>query len=510
MRTAIALGIVALATVLSVVFAAREQDLIKDLPGWDGDNVMYAGLMEVEPKYGSNMFYWLTLADEEPENKPVVLWLTGGPGCSGLLGLMSEMGPFFAGPDNKLLPNPWGWNTLANMIYIESPIGVGFSYSHNTSRYNVGDQQTAEVSYAFLLEFFAAYPELAENDFYITGESYGGHYTVNLSAYILKMQKQAAAGSPAFPNSFKGMAVGNAWTDAPLDNMGCVLDWDSHTIISEDVAKGLLATCDFAHIGPFAAAEGVDPAACNKYYNEAMTQMGDITIYNIYWPVCLSSSEITGQGHALYRALAQGPETDSAAQLGRVMDKLITMQQRKLADAAAAAAAVGPAPPPYDPAPVCVSNYLTAYLNDPAVQAAIHAPKLPYAWSGCSSIVKYSYPDLLASVVPKYLDDLFPANIRVRVYSGDVDGIVPTPGTKLWIDTMNLTVATGGDFRSWTDPFNQVGGWTTTYENGHGGEFMFSTVRNAGHEVPEYQGPRAWTYIKAFLDGTDLPAPTKP
>ena len=63
-------------------------DLIKDLPGWDGDNVMYAGLMEVEPKYGSNMFYWLTLADEEPENKPVVLWLTGGPGyvCVELVG----------------------------------------------------------------------------------------------------------------------------------------------------------------------------------------------------------------------------------------------------------------------------------------------------------------------------------------------------------------------------------------------------------------------------------------
>lgn len=473
-------------------------DRIHDLPGWEGDNVMYSGTIEVEPEYGSEMFYWFVEADEKPEDAPVVLWLTGGPGCSGLLGLFSEMGPWFAGPDNKLLPNPWGWNTLANFLTIESPIGVGFSNSKNTSRYTTGDLQTAENSYSFLLKFFAAYPEYAKNGFYVTGESYGGHYVPELTAFINAMNKKAPANEVI---NLKGMAVGNAWTWSTLDNKGCVLDWSSHTIISEETANGLLATCDFGKIGPFFEEEDndaqVDPAKCNDYYNTAMAEMGDITIYNIYWPVCQSSAEITSQGHALYRALAQGPEGDAAATLGRAMTKKIEAQQARLS-----------ALPPDNASPVCVSEYLTQYLNTPEVQKAIHAPSLPYAWSGCSSIVHYSYPDLLASVVPVYVDDLFHTDLRVRVYSGDVDGIVPTPGTKLWIDYMNLTVSS--EFRSWTDAYNQVGGWTTTYDNGNGGQFMFSTVRNAGHEVPGYTPSRAWTYIKAFLEGTDLPKPTQP
>lgn len=52
----------------------------------------------------------------------------GGPGCSGLLGLLSEMGPFRAAPGGAVLdPFPWGWTQTANIIFVEQPLFVGFS-----------------------------------------------------------------------------------------------------------------------------------------------------------------------------------------------------------------------------------------------------------------------------------------------------------------------------------------------------------------------------------------------
>jgi hypothetical protein len=90
-------------------------------------------------------------------------------GCSSLLGLMTENGPFSVLDDGKTLKsNPTAWNTLANMIWLESPAGVGFSWSSD-GNYTTGDDQTAKDNYQFLVEFFKMFPQYAKNDFYIAG-----------------------------------------------------------------------------------------------------------------------------------------------------------------------------------------------------------------------------------------------------------------------------------------------------------------------------------------------------
>jgi len=87
-------------------------------------------------------------SQKDPKNDPVALWTNGGPGCSGLEGLLTEQGPFRAVGNGTLIANPYSWNLLSNMIFIEAPAGVGFSYSDNRQDYEqVGDARTAQDNY---------------------------------------------------------------------------------------------------------------------------------------------------------------------------------------------------------------------------------------------------------------------------------------------------------------------------------------------------------------------------
>jgi len=77
-----------------------------------------------------------------------------GPGCSGLLGFMTEMGAFRPQKDMTLELNDWRWNKIANMVYIEQPVGVGFSYTDDDDEYHTGDKQAAQDNYQVLLKVF--------------------------------------------------------------------------------------------------------------------------------------------------------------------------------------------------------------------------------------------------------------------------------------------------------------------------------------------------------------------
>ena len=120
-------------------------------------------------------FYYLAASRNDPANDPVVLWLTGGPGCSSLLAAFTENGPCLVpetGPNaGKAVFNPYGWNSNATVIWLDQPAGVGFSYGPET------DKDEADVGvdgYAFLQAFFKAHPALQSRPFFVFGESYGG------------------------------------------------------------------------------------------------------------------------------------------------------------------------------------------------------------------------------------------------------------------------------------------------------------------------------------------------
>lgn len=170
------------------------------VPGFN----QFSGYLTVSQDNGRRIFYWYVESQRDPKNDPVVFWtngmlpqyrnmslmmrccieshsnalalLAGGPGCSGLIGFGAEHGPFFMEKDGKLGPNPHSWNTVASILYVEQPAGVGFSYSETQSDYETNDQKAASDMYVLIREFLARFPERKGNDFYIASESYGGHY----------------------------------------------------------------------------------------------------------------------------------------------------------------------------------------------------------------------------------------------------------------------------------------------------------------------------------------------
>ncbi|CAG2174747.1 unnamed protein product, partial [Oppiella nova] len=118
----------------------------------------------------------------DPENAPVVLWLNGGPGCSSLFGNLGENGPFRVNSDGKtLVLNPHSWNTVANVIYLESPVSVGFSYKDDKKYHNT-DKSTAEDNHLALEAFF-------ENSWTTPDGSVAGfvqHYEKSLSFVLVR------------------------------------------------------------------------------------------------------------------------------------------------------------------------------------------------------------------------------------------------------------------------------------------------------------------------------------
>ena len=147
----------------------------------------YSGYLNASDTH--KFHYWFVESQNDPANSPVLLWLNGGPGSSSLWGMLTENGPFRPNKDGQTLyENVHSWNKFANVLYLESPHQVGYSYSTVANDYVYGDDLTASDNYNALKDFFTnLFPNYAQNPFYITGESYGGVYIPTLSKLLLQM-----------------------------------------------------------------------------------------------------------------------------------------------------------------------------------------------------------------------------------------------------------------------------------------------------------------------------------
>ena len=156
----------------------------------------YSGYLE--SINGIRLHYWYFESQSNtPEKDPFALWLNGGPGCSSLLGALSELGPIRLYRNGSLGVNPYAWNQHVNLLFLESPVGVGFSYREDDGQSNItlNDNTTAEINFAALKSFYQKFPHLTDNQFYILGESYAGIYIPTLSMLVLEHK---------FPKNFKG------------------------------------------------------------------------------------------------------------------------------------------------------------------------------------------------------------------------------------------------------------------------------------------------------------------
>lgn len=434
----------------------QAKDRITQLPG-QPSNVnfaQYSGYITVDNNAGRALFYWLIEATENPSSKPLVLWLNGGPGCSSVAyGEAEELGPFHINADGKsLYLNPYSWNKLANILFLDSPAGVGFSYTNTSSDISQsGDRRTAEDSYIFLLNWLERFPQYRNREFYISGESYGGHYVPQLAQVIYERSKGLA--NPVI--NLKGYMVGNGLTDDFHDIVGVFEYMWSHGLISDNTYRLLNVLCDFSSL--------VHPSAlCNMALDKADVEMGEIDPYSIYTPPCLNS---TGTYRKQHRK---------------------RYPWRHLFGE-------------YDP---CTEKHSEIYFNLPEVQKALHAnvTGIPYRWTTCSDAVADHWGDSPRSMLPIY-QELIKAGLRIWMFSGDTDAVIPVTSTRHSINALKLPTVT--QWHPWYDN-GQVGGWTQVYEG-----LTFVTVRGAGHEVPLHEPRKAFTVFESFLEGKPMPVSPK-
>ena len=203
---------VVVALVACVAFGMRSSasaDRITSLPNYGALlSANYAGYIPLTG--GRASFYWFIESEYKPSTDPLVLWLNGGPGCSSLLGLMEENGPYTMRHGGSFVLNEFRWTTNASILYLESPAGVGFSLD-SVPPIVWNDTNTAQASYEFLVKWFQRFPQFKNNKFFLAGESYAGHYVPQLAEQILN-------GSDAtLRRNMQGYMVGNPCTG----DIGC-------------------------------------------------------------------------------------------------------------------------------------------------------------------------------------------------------------------------------------------------------------------------------------------------
>jgi len=511
--------------------AAVPADKIDVLPGYDSDlpSNHYSGYVPVGKLSESNghLHYWFIEAENDPASAPVVLWLNGGPGSSSLIGLLTENGQLrtndnsFANLTSSGIPqlfyNEYGWSKLTNMLYLESPKGVGFSYCDDATSAEEcvnDDESTAMDAYEFLANWFELYPEYKTNKFYITGkyytticistllyldciicyltliqficwvqtvlycfnanvgESYAGIYIPMLMDQVDKdvLGTNINLVGAAIGNGCWGTTVGTCAHGVEQQEYASAFFY-GHGMYSQKLRKEMLEACgDWSSL----------TEECSAKIDEMNDQLGDFDVYNVYDECGSDNRRLTAAADAdgVQSPPRQSSWTEIAAVMGQKSVRVDTVDSFRVSAGYSGA----------------VNDYtcgghtaMNAYLAEPSVMAALHV--LP-------DTVGMTYKKTCGDLLPLYSDLI--SKYQMLIYAGDTDGCVPYVGTEQWTRGLNYTVV--HDWHQWlSKPSFEQGehkaGYAVTFD-----KFQFVTVNGAGHMVPTFQPGFAYGLFSKFLN----------
>ena len=141
-----------------------------------------------------------------------------------MYGLFTENGPFGISAEGKLYDRKYSWHINHNLIYIDNPVGTGFSFTDSDGGYAKNEKDVGRDLLEGLQQFFQLFPNLQANEFFVTGESYAGKYVPAVSHAILLDSRREETTSTKPKINLKGLAMGNGLTD-PLHQIGCYGDY---------------------------------------------------------------------------------------------------------------------------------------------------------------------------------------------------------------------------------------------------------------------------------------------
>ncbi|KAI0316871.1 Alpha/Beta hydrolase protein [Amylostereum chailletii] len=181
----------------------------------------YIGLKGDSKLAPKRSFFWYFEAEQSAQKAPIILTIGGGPGTSGLANpIMGQSHCRIS--ENGVQPNPHRWTEKFNLLALDHPIGVGFSYGQHVNN----SREAAYDVYDFLQKFYRLYPHLASNQFVISGGSYGGVYVPNI-ATVIHEQNQAVAKGQGQPGAIH-INLESVMVSNPLSDPLSWFRWNLH------------------------------------------------------------------------------------------------------------------------------------------------------------------------------------------------------------------------------------------------------------------------------------------
>eukprot|EP01038_Epipyxis_sp_PR26KG_P004454 gene4454-6299_t len=435
----------------------------------------------VEENHEGSLFFWLAKQRSKSlKSNKLIIWLNGGPGCSSMVGMMLEHGPFsvhfnddsISSGDQistnrrrfKLISNEYSWNVAANVLYVEQPIRTGFSIATSDAPIIRSEAQIAQDFHNFLLSFFKIFPELATAEVSITGESYAGFYVPWIAEHIVRTQSKAET-SPEFDVykknliNLKGAAIGNG-------------------------------VMDYFH---------QEPSYAEYAYTHGLIPLGAKQKFDSDWQDCVEKVEASS------KKLTRG-SFDKCHMMSKVLGAAGNPNEYNTATFQAY---------PF----ISSDDVFTQFFNDPHIQTIIHVrgnniPGInfqtiksktnsenyyepPNGWQVCNDDINSQMTaDHPVTAVPtlKYLTE---NGIRVMLYSGEFDMNCNTLGT---LHTLEANHWLG-------QPWSHAKRYLWKFNGDVAGEYFsinelmtFLIVRNSGHLFPMDLPAIALDMITRFVD----------
>ncbi|KAM7478984.1 hypothetical protein LguiA_027197 [Lonicera macranthoides] len=442
----------------------QSQSVIKTLPGFPGELpfLLETGYIGVGEYDEVQLFYYYIESERNLKDDPLVLWLTGGPGCSALSGLLYEIGTFTfnyansSGSKPVLELNPYSWTKVANIIFLDQPVGTGYSYGKTWEAYNNNDTQSATQTYDFLKKWLINHPRFLDNPFYVGGDSYCGIITPIVAQKIYEGNE--VRDEPRI--NIKGYLLGNPFTDQLLDYNSKYKFAHRMGLLSNELYESVKANCEGEYLE-------VDPnnTLCANDIQVVEECLEKIREPQILEPWCGSWGQ---EAKFLSRNLGLLDENS--------IDLLFSSSQLLR--------------------PWCRNyNYLLSYTwaNDKDVQRALHVREGTISeWVRCNKTLSYTAGDkqskshAYAYNVKTSIDyhrNLTNKHCRALIYSGDHDMVVPHVGTEEWIQSLNLPIEI--HWKPWFVE-DQIAGYKMKYvKNDY--QLTYATVKGGGHTAPEYK-----------------------
>ncbi|CAA7055687.1 unnamed protein product [Microthlaspi erraticum] len=366
---------------------AETSSNIKYLPGFQSPlpfelETGYIGVGEEEEV---QLFYYFIKSERNPEEDPLLIWLSGGPGCSALSGLLYENGPMtvkfevYNGTLPSLVPTIYSWTKVASIIYLDHPFGTGFSYSRTQLADKPSDSGEAKRIHEFLRKWLNKHRDFFSNPLYVGGDSHSGMVVPALVQEI--SQGNYICCQP--PINLQGYVLGNPVTEYEVDCNFRIPYAHGMALISDELYQSMKKTCKGKY-------RNVDPRnkKCLKLVEEYEKCTDRINEALISTPLCEESEDTCYS----YRYL------------------------------------------------------LTTYwANDESVRKALHINKESIEeWVRCNWGVPYSHD--IESSIPYHMNNSINGYPSL-IFSGDHDMQVPFLGTQAWIRSLNYSLT--DDWRPW-------------------------------------------------------------